>query len=350
MHDKDERLMYLMGEKGIERIMAQNDEAEYKISIPVPEYPKRLIVALQDGYCNLKCPMCYVHGSNNREVIKKLRGSMSFSDACRIFDEVSGAKPSINPNSWTEPFIKKDIRKYLAAIKERGIHLTINTNGLLLTPELSRFLVQIKLDSIFVSIDATTVPTLEKIRGVRDLDKIKQAVFNMLEARENLTYPRIGVSFVSQDENRHEKEEFIAYWLKHVDVVRINEAYSLDKSVKSAELPLKRIPCGALYDTMAINHRGDVVICCLDSFNEVVIGNVFKDSIKKVWRSENFNSLRFYHETGQYDKVPFCKKCGVWANYLITEETKNGILIRQSPIMTHYNRIDRLKTWKAGRG
>lgn len=330
--------------------MKKKDRIKGRANIrEVPEFPKRLIVSLQDGYCNLKCPMCYVHGSKDRGMVKALRGKMSLADACRIFDEIKPAKPAINPNSWTEPFVMKDINRYLAAIKEREIPLTINTNGLLLTEDLADFLVKIKLDSIFISLDAVTNATLEKIRGIRELEKIKQAVFTMLKARGERPYPRIGTSFVATEENRDEKDEFVSDWLKYVDVVRVNEQFSPDKSVKSAKLQIERGPCGSLYDTMVINHRGDVVICCLDSFNEVKIGNVFRDGVKNVWASDKFNELRYFHETGQYDLVPFCRKCDVWANYLITEEKRDGLLIRRSPIITHYNRLDRLGTWQAAK-
>ncbi|ETR66497.1 MAG: hypothetical protein OMM_12726 [Candidatus Magnetoglobus multicellularis str. Araruama] len=96
---------------------------------------------------------------------------------------------------------------------------------------------------------------------------------------------------------------------------------------------------------MAINHKGNVPICCLDSHNQTNMGNVFKDSVEGVWNGEKFQEIRSYHESGQFDKISLCKNCDVWLNYLIEESEIDGILIRQSPIMTYYNRIDRLYSW-----
>lgn len=311
----------------------------------VSELPKRLIIGLRDGYCNLKCPMCHVHGSKEEKAIKSIRGKMSLENACRIFDQIVEAQPEVNPNIWGEPFVMKDINKYILAMKERNIRVIINSNGLLLTDKLVDFLLKIKIDSIFISIDAVTKPTFKKIRGVESLDKIKDLLFMLLRKRGDCVSPRIGVSFVANEINRHEEDEFVAYWLKYVDVVRVAKEYSPGGLVKGAKIKENRLPCGALYDTMVINHRGDAVICCLDSFYKHKVGNVFKDGIRATWRSEALNEVRHYHETGQYEKVPFCKDCQVWANYLVEDELKGNILIRRSPVTMHYNRADRMNTW-----
>ena len=46
------------------------------------DFPKRILLGLNDGYCNLKCPTCYVHGNSNTEKI--LKGKMSFENASYI--------------------------------------------------------------------------------------------------------------------------------------------------------------------------------------------------------------------------------------------------------------------------
>ena len=211
--------------------------------------------------------------------------------------------------------------------------------------ELIFFLVSMQVHSIFVSIDAMTEATLKKVRGIEKLQEIQEAVFGLLNIRGNKESPRIGVSFVESEKNSQEKNMFIDYWLNYVDVVRVSSVYENDNEVKNVPLPTKRIACGALYDTMAINHKGDVHICCLDSHNTTFMGNVFKDGVKNVWLGDRLKQIRYYHETEQYGKVPLCTKCGVWSNYLIEEKESEGVLIRKSPVMTYYNRMDRLYSW-----
>lgn len=110
--------------------------------------------------------------------------------------------------------------------------------------------------------------------------------------------------------------------------------------------PPKRIPCPAMYNTMPVHNDGTVTICCLDGFKVTNVGNVFKDGVRAVWQGEEFAKIRYYHETGHWDKVPFCKSCNGWAQYEFEEEVRDGLLIRKSPQYTYYNKIARLKNWK----
>ncbi len=314
--------------------------------LPVPDFPPRLLVDVQGGYCNLKCPKCWVHGPDDNESLRALRGRMSLEDARKILDEVMAAKPAFQPNMWTEPLLAKNFKEHMRAVKERGIPASFNTNGLLLDDEMAAFLVEIKLDSIFISIDATKKETLMKTRGTDKLDEIEKAVFTMLKARGEGTIPRVGVSFTEEAANFAEREEFIAKWLPHVDVIRIGERYEDEGRVKRVPLPEHRTPCGALYDTMAVQFNGNVSLCCLDGFHQTNVGNVIKDGVHAVWHGEELTKVRHYHETGQWDKVPFCKNCNVWAKYDYEETIRDGVLIRSSPLMTYYNRVDKLDTWK----
>jgi len=307
--------------------------------------PPRLLVDIQGGYCNLKCPKCWVHSPEAETDFSHLRGRMSLEDARKILDEVMNAKPAFQPNLWTEPLMAKNFKEHIRQVKERGIPASMNTNGLLLDDEMANFLVEIKFDSVFISIDATTKESLLKSRGTDKLEQIEKSVFTMLKARGNHTLPRIGVTFTEEACNAHERDEFIKKWIPHVDVIRIGERYENYGNVKRIPLPKKRTPCRALYDTMAVHFNGDVSICCLDGTRATNMGNIIKDGVHKVWHGEAFTQARHYHETGQWSKVPFCAGCKVWAKYDYQETLEDGILVRRSPLMSYYNRVDRMETW-----
>jgi radical SAM protein with 4Fe4S-binding SPASM domain len=317
--------------------------------VPVPDMPPRLLMDVQGGYCNLKCPKCWVHAPDANADFAHLRGRMSLEDARKVLDEVMNAKPTFQPNLWTEPLMAKNFKEHIRQVKERGIPTSMNTNGLLLNEEMANFLVEVKFDCVLISIDATTKETLMKSRGTDKLEEIERAVFTMLKARGDRTHPRIGVTFTSEECNAHERDEFVKKWINYVDVIRVGERYEsygkVHGHVKKVELPKKRTPCQALYDTMAVHFNGDVSVCCLDGMRETNMGNILKDGVHKVWHGEAFTKARHYHETGQWDKVPFCKGCKVWARYDYEEIVENGVLIRRSPLMTYYNRVDRLETW-----
>ena len=96
---------------------------------------------------------------------------------------------------------------------------------------------------------------------------------------------------------------------------------------------------------MHIHYNGDALICCLDGLAKNVMGNVFRDGARAVWHGEGYSKVRHYHETEQWDKVPFCKNCDAWVGEIYEEEIRDGILIRRSPQFVYYNRIDRLRSW-----
>ena len=312
--------------------------------LPVSELPERVLIDYATK-CNLRCPMCPVWGSEDNNAIDSVKGIMNADASKRLLDEIAPAHPLVQPNMYGEPLLVPNLRERLREMKSRGIAVAFNTNGLTLDDDLARFMVEIELDSISFSIDSVTRETLEKIRGVDKLEKIEAAVFRMLAARGDRDLPRISVSFTLQDKNRHEEAAFVERWSSLVDCVRVNLLFE-NGTFPDMKPPEQRLPCPTLYKTLPVHNDGTVTICCLDGFKSTNVGNVFEQGVKAVWNGEEFAKVRYYHETGQWEKVPFCTNCNGWAQYEYEEEIRDGLLIRRSPEFTYYNRIERLKNWK----
>lgn len=295
--------------------------------------------------CNLKCPMCMVHGQTDDPRLKAwLRRDVDIDKARAVLDEVMAVNPMLMPSLWSEPLLARNFKAYVRDVKQRGLTLAMNTNGLTLNEDMAHFLVDMAVDAVSISVDSTTKETLKKVRGIDRLDKIHAAVERMLAARGDAALPRIGVSFTVQPANAHEREDFVRIWAKRVDFVRIGELF-VDGHFPNIRIEGPRRACPALYSTMAIHVDGNVSYCCLDGFAETSVGNVFEDGVAAVWHGEKLNAVRRYHETGQWDKVPFCKSCERWASYGFEEEVRDGMLIRRSPEYTYYNNVERLENW-----
>jgi len=312
--------------------------------MPVPEKPPRVLLDLATK-CNLRCPMCPVWGSEDNNAIDSVVGTMDLEASRRLLDELMAAKPLIQPNMYGEPLLAPKLRERIIDMKARGMSIAMNTNGLTLKEDLARFFVEQQVDSVMFSIDSVTKETLMKIRGIDKLAKIESAVFRMLKARGDAEKPRIGVSFTIQEANRHEVDTFVERWVGIVDVVRMGIIFE-NGTFPDMEAPKERLPCPAIYNTLAVHNDGGVTVCCLDGFKQTNVGNVFKQGLEAVWQGEEFAKVRYFHETGQWDKVPFCKGCNGWAQYEFEEEVRDGLLIRRSPQYTYYNKIQRLKSWQ----
>ena len=310
----------------------------------VSELPERVLMDLATK-CNLRCPMCPVWGSEDEAAIDSVEGVMDLEASRRLLDEIMVAKPLIQPNMYGEPLLAPNLRERIVDMKARGMAVAMNTNGLTLTEDLAQFFVDQKVDSVMFSIDAVTRPTLRKIRGIDKLEKIETAVFRLLKMRGEADFPRVGVSFTIQDDNRHEADAFVSRWVGVVDVVRMGIIF-VNGTFPDMETPRERLPCPAVYNTLPVHNDGTVTVCCLDGFKTTNMGNVFKDGVTAVWQGEDLAKVRYYHETGQWDKVPFCKPCNGWAQYEFEEEVRDGLLIRRSPQYTYYNKIARLKNWQ----
>jgi len=312
--------------------------------VPVPELPGRVLMDLATK-CNLRCPMCPVWGSEDNNAIESVVGVMDVEASRRLLDEIMAAKPLIQPNMYGEPLLAPDLRQQITDMKSRGMAVAMNTNGLTLNEDLAQFFVDQKVDSVMFSIDAVSRPTLRKIRGIDKVEKIETAVFRLLKMRGEADFPRVGVSFTIQDDNRHEVDAFVARWVGVVDVVRMGIIF-VNGTFPDMVTPPKRLPCPAVYNTLPVHNDGVVTVCCLDGFKTTNMGNVFKDGVQAVWQGEEFAKVRYYHETGQWDQVPFCRPCNGWAQYEFEEDVREGLLIRKSPQYTYYNKIARLKNWQ----
>jgi len=325
-----------------------HDKKTYE-GVPVPDYPKKINIGIQEDICNLSCPKCLVFGTNTDttfDITKVATSSISMDNVIRILDEIKDHDTAINLGFWVEPLVIKSFRAVLVAAKERGVPVGLNTNGLLVTPKMAEFLVD-HVSSVSVSIDSTTEETLMKTRSTTRLETVHAAVFNLLEKRGDRETPRISVSFTEEDCNRHEREEFLEYWLQHVDSVRVNEMYTYERGIDNIVVSRDRTPCREIYDQMIIDFNGDVRMCCVDGYRVTNLGNVFENGVHGVWHGEALSKTRKNHEEGNYAAQPFCESCTLWASYNIADEREEGnLLIRSSDSITFYNRLDRIKSWK----
>jgi len=310
-------------------------------------FPKRILVEA-NTQCNLKCKMCWVHSINSDSSKKFTKRKMPLENFEKILEEVKDVKPLMHPELYGEILVNSDFKEIVKRIKNKGMAVAINTNGTLVNEDFNRFFIDAGIDSINFSLNAITKETYKKIHGVDKLDDVKQSVLNLVKMRGNNLSPRIGVSFVRQDENVHEETEFIDFWSKYVDVIRVSAMMGSgehdDHMFKP--VPKKRIPCKMIYETMPIFFNGDVSLCCRDHDGRHKMGNIFEKSIEEVWNGPAFNKVRKLHEEGRWDEISLCAKCDGWAGSGYTEEVTDKFVIKKSAQCAYYNVIDRLEGWE----
>ncbi|MFA5054696.1 MAG: radical SAM protein [Dehalococcoidia bacterium] len=118
--------------------------------------------------CNLDCRTCM------RNVWEEPLGMMS--DA--VFDGiVAGLKefsplPTVFFGGFGEPLFHPRIVEMVRRVKELGCRVELITNGTMLTPELSKELVQAGIDLLWVSLDGATPDSYEDVRLGAELPNV----------------------------------------------------------------------------------------------------------------------------------------------------------------------------------
>jgi len=298
-------------------------------------YP--LYVAISpSGLCNLKCIFCaytYLQGEKiflKREVLGRVLKEFKELDVKAVFYSGEG-----------EPFLNKELPAIIADTHECGISSAVNTNGLLVTKEISEDIIG-KLEFIRFSVNAGTSESYKKIHRSHDraFDAVIKNISDAVKLKEKKKVKTtIGVQCLFLDENcdtlvdlakvlKKIKVDYLAIkpFFKHpeikfdnkidifenIDLARRLEAMATDdfKVVvrrKSFERYKARTykHCLSIPFMAEIDCRGDVYPCGpYLGHKEYVYGNIYKNTFKEIWDSKKCKEIRRFLST-ELD----CSKC-----------------------------------------
>lgn len=278
------------------------------------KYPRKIQIGFQEGTCPLRCNKCFAFSSEVERTKKVTK--MSMENAYALLDEIaeSGNDVVIQPHIQTEPFANSDLKQIIQYCGEKKLSMSIITNGILLNNEWMSFLIEQSEQKITLSfsLDALTQEVYEKVRGNYSLKQIEDGIMYLLKNRKNKDL-RIGVNFVIEEDNKHEKEAFLDKWKYLADAVRIGALVTHDRKTCRMEglkgqMNSER-DCPALYEIMVIDVDGTARVCPLDAFGDTDLGNVFTEGISAVWNGPKLNALREKISSGQLPEGEFCFGC-----------------------------------------
>ncbi len=154
--------------------------------------------------CNLECRACI------RRVWDEPIGQMSRKTFGRIVEGLVSfsPKPVVFFGGFGEPLFHPDIVDMVARTKALGATVELVTNGTLLSPEMSRRLIEAGLDMLWVSVDGATPESYADIRLGAALPEV---LSNLKNFRNTLSLfddtdvysvkPHIGIVFVAMRRN-----------------------------------------------------------------------------------------------------------------------------------------------------
>lgn len=271
------------------------------------DFPNRLIIETTTK-CNARCVMCPM-GKMKRP---KFMGDSEF---CTLIDECVGHKiDEISLTGYGDPLCDTYLAERIAYISAKlpDTTVTVFTNGSLMTPDMSKRLLNAGLTSVTFSVDGVDVETYEQIRRGLKYREVESNIHRFVDINEGMGHPcHVRVHMTLMPLNFSQMGRFMAKWRNVVDEVTFAPC---DGRGKEDREPMYQSlaqlgPCPVLFSTLNVMSDGDVVMCCQDFNVSVPMGNVFMDGIEKIWNSERFNRVRLLHHTGNKKLIPLCKDC-----------------------------------------
>jgi MoaA/NifB/PqqE/SkfB family radical SAM enzyme len=172
---------------------------------------KRVYVELTNK-CNLSCSTCM------RNVWDAEYGEMSDQVFERILLglEQWAEKPEIFIGGYGEPLFHPGVLHLVKQAKRRGYRVSLITNGILLTEDIARKLIDLKLDMLWVSLDGASAECYADVRlgnllplVLKNLAYLRSMKYQQFGLSLWSGYPKLGIAFVAMRRNIHDLGEVI---------------------------------------------------------------------------------------------------------------------------------------------
>lgn len=282
--------------------------------------------------CNINCAMC-----TRAEMLKKGKldvGEMKPEIINKVIEEMKkfvdhGYEVTFVPMGLGEPLLYSDFKNIIKRIKKasRKIRVVLVTNGVCLTKEIIKDLIELKIDEISISLNVNNKADYKKYMKADNYSKIKENIENLIKARNKSGFklPNIYVQYLDYKNNENKFNKDIKDWTK---IMKYGDKCYVHPIVNQAgfkkdllsDLNKEDFPCTSPLSRVAIRINGDVYPCdaCFYGGNqkveELFLGNIEKISLWKIFNNKNSKNFQIVEnmKNGDYSKLSICKKCNTY--------------------------------------
>lgn len=289
--------------------------------VPYPNY----IEIETTTRCPLKCIMCehtYWHEPSINMDIERFK---------YLLDQFPRLE-WIGLTGIGESFMNKDFAAMLKLVKERNIMVELYDPLIFTRKKDIELLVDLGIDQVYISLDAATKETYEKIRIGSNFDKVIENIKYLIRYKwlKETSFPNLDFHFIISSLNMHEMQAYLDFVYsvsphskilftvllhrykeiegffqkvppKLIEAIdkraqEINMNISWNLNVRELKPP---ISCCTTWTMPFIFVTGEVIPCCSnneannrDFQKETSLGNVFEDSFSNIWWGKKYNELR----------------------------------------------------------
>jgi MoaA/NifB/PqqE/SkfB family radical SAM enzyme len=172
---------------------------------------KRVYVEITNK-CNLNCSTCM---RNVWDVDYGYISDQVFERILSGFDE-RAEKPEIFIGGYGEPLFHPNVLRLIEQAKKRGYRVSLITNGILLTEDVARKLIALRLDMLWVSLDGASAECYADVRlgdmlpvVLKNLAYLRSLKYRQFGLSLWSGYPKLGIAFVAMRRNIHDLGEVI---------------------------------------------------------------------------------------------------------------------------------------------
>lgn len=263
-------------------------------------------------YCNATCIMC------PRDLHKEGRahGVMSLDQYKRSIDEVAGlGAKRIVLTGFGEPLMDRTLDEKISYAKSKRLNTYIISNASLLSKKRSRSLIESGLDEIRVSFYGMRPDTYNVVMEKLDYQKTLRNLLDFLDIRSELgsKKPKLQVSYLVVPENERDTDEFRSFWEERAEAIEIWKPHNFGdgRSYRERHNDLNvKNSCGRPQNgPLQIQWNGEVIPCCYDYNNQIILGNAFETSVLDVLNGTKYRILRVAHRLKYFRLFPYCNQC-----------------------------------------
>ena len=263
-------------------------------------------------HCNAKCIMC----PRDLHSLGRPHGIMDQGEYQKSIDEVIslGCKQVVL-TGFGEPLVDKDLENKVAYAHGKGLRTYIISNASLLTRQRANGLIEAGLDELRVSYYGMRKESYEKVMVGLNFNTTMANLHGFLDLRQELgtKRPRLELSWLVLPENEQDTTDFQKYWEPKADAIEIWKPHNFgdgrDYRQRYEEVSMKNT-CGRPENgPLQIQWDGEVIPCCYDYNNKIVLGNAFEQPVLGILNNEKYNLLRLAHGEKKFNLFPYCDQC-----------------------------------------
>jgi MoaA/NifB/PqqE/SkfB family radical SAM enzyme len=232
----------------------------------------------------------------------------------KIIDETRGLGIIYRPFLINEPFVDTrmvDIVRYIR--EDPTAQVEFNTNGALLTPDITEQLIETGVEVMRFSVDGIRRETLAQSREL-DYDTVYNNVEYFIEAANRSGKDiRTEVRMIKLPGTEDEQREYRAYWeARNPTAVVFTDLYSYPWDGQTGSLSL---PCIKIINQMFFYVDGRATLCCWDASERQIVGDVKAEHVLDIWNGSTLNRCRRLLDEGRRSEIHLCSRCDAYKHF-----------------------------------